>query len=174
MTHYPITCRQWTEEDLPNLLSYLIHLSPATKQRFGPHPLTAEAIHYLYHHPDYIGFLIIENHSTYIIGYGIIKKGYLDHDFQRLSSYGIVPNRDTDATYAPSLADDWQGKGIGHLLWKTITAYLQTQDTKRVILWGGVQINNIRAVNYYQKLGFELLGEFEFGGMKNNDMICIL
>ncbi|MBW0160096.1 MAG: GNAT family N-acetyltransferase [Sediminibacterium sp. Gen4] len=171
---YSIICRQWLAADLSNLLSYLHHLNEETKARFGPHPFTKEALEYHYYHPDYMGFLLIENNSTFIIGYAILKMGYLEHDLPRLLSYNIQPNHTTDATYAPSLANDWQGKGIGNLLWDTVKIYLQQLPKKRVILWGGVQTSNTRALRYYEKNGFVPLGEFKFGGTTNRDMLCIL
>lgn len=171
---YPITCRQWQESDLPNLLLYLHHLNKETKDRFGPHPFTLEALQQLYHHPDHMGFLIIENNSTYIIGYAILKMGYLEHDLPRLNSYNIQPNHHTDATYAPSLADEWQGKGIGKLLWDTVKTYLQQYNKRRVILWGGVQSDNHRAVSYYLKNGFTEIGTYEYNGKNNIDMMATL
>lgn len=169
-----ITCRQWLVSDLPNLLSYLHHLDEETRNRFGPHTFTKEALEHLYHHPDYTGFIIIENNSTFIIGYAIVKLGYLEHDLPRLLSYNIQPNHTTDATYAPSLANDWQGKGIGKVLWDTVKTHLQQLQKKRVILWGGVQTSNTRALRYYEKNGFTPLGEFEFQSITNKDMLCIL
>jgi len=171
---YLITCRPWQESDLPNLLSYLHHLNEKTRDRFGPHLFTHEALQHLYHHPEYTGFLIIENNSTFIIGYAIIKLGCIEHDIPRLSSYHINPNPLTDATYAPSIADDWQGKGIGKLLWKTVRNYLQQHQKKRVILWGGVQADNHIAVNYYHKNGFVTIGQYEYNGKQNMDMLCII
>ncbi len=171
---YPITCRPWQASDLPNLLSYLLHLSEITRNRFGPHPYTLEALEQLYHHPDYRGFIIIENNSTFIIGYAIVKLGYLEHDLPRLLSYNFQPDHNTDATYAPSLADDWQGKGIGKLLWSTVKEYLQQLKRKRVILWGGVQTNNTIAVKYYQKNNFIPIGSYIYNGNDNLDMICTL
>lgn len=171
---YSITCRQWQESDLSNLLLYLHHLKAETQDRFGPHPFTREALDHLYHHPDYKGFVLIENNSTYIIGYAIVKMGFLEHDHPRLLGYHFQPDHISDATYAPSLADDWQGKGIGNLLWDTVKAYLQHSNKKRVILWGGVQTNNTIAVKYYQKNNFIPIGSYTYNGKENIDMICTL
>ncbi len=174
MDHAAFTIRTWQETDLPHLLSYLQHLDAATRSRFAPHPFTAAALHELYHHPDYTGFLVIEPKSTFIIGYALIKKGYLEHDYARLAAYGIVPNSKTDATYAPSLAKEWQGQGLGALLWEKIRKTLQTRGIRRVILWGGVQAGNEQAIRYYQKLGFREWGRFQMNGMENLDMTVTL
>lgn len=167
-----ITCRRWQENDLPHLLSYLLNLSTETKQRFGPHEFTLEALQTYYHHRSYTGFLLIENNSTYIIGYAILKQGFLEHDFERISSYQINPNSYTDATYAPCLADDWQSKGLGQLLWENVKEFLIHNHINRVILWGGVQQSNSAALGYYKKLGFRELGIFGNAGIGNWDMIC--
>lgn len=42
--------------------------------------------------------------------------------------------------------------------------------TKRIILWGGVQAGNEKAVSYYLKHGFRTVGQFEHNG-NNYDMI---
>ncbi|MBL0882981.1 MAG: GNAT family N-acetyltransferase [Chitinophagaceae bacterium] len=171
---YPITCRQWLATDLSNLLSYFHHLNEETKARFGPHPFTKEALEYHYYHPDYMGFLLIENNSTFIIGYAILKMGYLEHDLPRLVSYNIQPNHATDVTYAPCLANDWQGKGVGKVLWNHTKKYLLQQQKQRVILWGGVQADNIVAVSYYNKIGFLTIGTYEHNGKNNLDMMCTI
>ncbi len=173
MTH-SITCRQWLATDLSNLLSYLLHLNEETQNRFGPHPFTKEALEYLYHHPDYRGFIIIETNSTFIIGYAIVKLGYLEHDSTRLSSYDLQLNQHTDATFAPSLADEWQGKGLGKLLWNTVKSFLISEGVDRVILWGGVQETNQRAFSYYQQNGFREVGRYFFHEKINIDMVCLL
>ena len=171
---HPITCRPWLRTDLPHLLSYLHHLSKETQDRFGPHPFTKEALEYLYHHPNYKGFVLIENNSTFIIGYAIVKMGYLEHDLPRLHTYKFQPDHATDATYAPSLADEWQGKGMGKELWNQIKKYLQQHQKQRVILWGGVQSDNTIAVNYYRTIGFVAIGSYEYNGKNNLDMICTI
>jgi ribosomal protein S18 acetylase RimI-like enzyme len=51
-----------------------------------------------------------------------------------------------------------------------IVSDLSTTEIKRIILWGGVQMNNKIAVNYYNKNGFKTLGQFAYNG-DNYDMI---
>ena len=41
---------------------------------------------------------------------------------------------------------------------------------RRTGLWGGVQCNNEKAVNFYLKHGFRILGQFEYNGW-NYDMV---
>ena len=167
-----ITIRKWEKQDLPHLYQYLVHLGSITKSRFGPHPFDQGILEQLFDQGDHIGMLVIDNPSTYIIGYALIKQGFLTHDAERLKSYGLQLSHTTDATYAPSLADEWQGKGIGKLIWQSTIALLQQKGIRRVILWGGVQQANERAVAYYHRLGFVTLGTFSLNSLQNLDMIC--
>jgi len=104
------------------------------------------------------------------VAFSIIKRGYLEHDGYRLQSYGFVPDAITDCTFAPSVADHWQSLGVGNSLFHFLLADLKASGIKRIILWGGVQSDNQKAVNYYLKNGFIKLGQFEHNGL-NDDMI---
>ncbi len=165
------TCRAWKLNDLSNLHAYLTHLDVETRLRFEPHSFTLDTLVQLYDSPAFKGFILIENTSTYIIGYAIVKLGYFEHDLLRFNSYSFSPDRTTTAMYAPSLASEWRNMGLGKTIWQTTESYLRQIQIKRVLLWGGVQENNSTAVNYYQKLGFETLGRFEMNGMWNLDMV---
>lgn len=167
----PCSYRLLQPSDEHRLLDYLQHLSPETRRRFGPHPFEREAIRAFYQ-PEHQnqGFVAIEPQSESIIAYAIIKHGFLEHDAPRLQGYGLLLNSLTDCTFAPSVADDWQGKGIGSGLFDFIRAQLKEQGKKRLILWGGVQATNERAIAYYLKKGFHRLGTFEYQG-PNLDMM---
>jgi diamine N-acetyltransferase len=158
--------------DFALLHTYLNNLSAITKSRFAPHPFDLPAIEYFYTDASNIGYVAVDENTKQIIAYAIIKKGFLKHDAPRLAAYGLFLNDTSDATFAPSVADAWRGKGIGKRLFQFIVADLQSMDMKRIILWGGVQKGNEQAVKFYQNLGFCLLGEFEYNGW-NVDMILL-
>ena len=50
---------------------------------------------------------------------------------------------------------------------------MKNRNVKQLILWGGVQIDNIKAVRFYQKNGFRSLGHFQYNGL-NEDMMLPL
>jgi diamine N-acetyltransferase len=164
-----ILLRRFAAADLDDLLYYLHHLSAETKSRFGPHPFHREAVIDFYNNPLHHGYLAEEVDTKTIIAYAIIKTGYLEHDKQRLQLYGIEPDSKTDCTFAPSVADAWQGCGIGNCLLPFMLPPLKAAGFTRMILWGGVQAGNHTAVNYYQKNGFAILGQFDYHG-PNYDM----
>jgi diamine N-acetyltransferase len=117
-----------------------------------------------------LGYVAVDAETGEIIAYSIIKRGYIENDGKRLQSYGITLNNKTDCTFAPSVADAWQTCGIGNALFHFILSDLKTMKIKRIILWGGVQADNTKALNYYKKNGFSIAGQFYHNG-ENYDMI---
>lgn len=153
------------------LSHYLQNLGPDTINRFGPHGFDKQSISGLYQNSDlYSGYIAQHTETDEIIAYSIIKTGYLEHDSYRLQSYGLTLDAKTDCTFAPSVADQWQSQGVGNSLFHFMMPNLKAKGFRRIILWGGVQSSNWKAVNYYLKNGFIKLGQFEHNGM-NDDMI---
>lgn len=162
--------RRLNSNDLDNLLIYLQNLSTETKKRFGPHKFDRQSLVDFYDSNKNLGYVANTTDSKEIIAYSIIKIGFLEHDRIRLESYGMLLDNKTDCTFAPSVADLWQSCGIGNHLFHFILSDIAIKKIERVILWGGVQIDNEKAVNYYKKNGFKILGQFAYNG-ENYDMI---
>ena len=166
-----VCLRRLNLDDLDNLFCYLQSLSATTKHRFGPHPYDKQSIIDFYENQDEnLGYIAEDIETKKIIAYSIIKMGYLQDDSFRLQSYGLSLDHQTDCTFAPSVADLWQSCGIGNALFNFIRSDLKAKGIKRIILWSGVDSDNERAINFYRKNGFKVLGQFEYNGM-NDDMI---
>ncbi len=152
------------------LVNYLDGLSDESKSRFGPHAFTLDAIQDLANNDGFCLFVAIHPDSDQIIAYTILKKGWIDYESPRLSSYGLIESIN-DTTIAPSVADQWQSKGLGTRFFKYVLNELKINgQIERIFLWGGVQNSNVKAIQFYTKLGFKMLGEFEYHGM-NTDMV---
>lgn len=165
-----VLLRRLNINDLDDLFDYLQNLSAETKNRFGPHKSDKQSIIDFYTPGDLnSGYIACDIVTNQIVAYFIIKTGYLEHDAVRLQSCGIVPDNKTDCTFAPSVADSWQSCGIGGQLFRFILTDLKTTEISRIILWGGVQTDNIKAVNFYKKNKFKILGKFTHNG-ENYDM----
>lgn len=81
----------------------------------------------------------------------------------------------TDCRFGPTLADDYQGKGVGTQVFPLIADVARCFGKKRVILWGGVLTDNPRAIRYYEKQGFQTVGSFiGADGGQSLDMILDL
>ncbi len=166
--------RKLANKDFEALHSYLNELSVISKSRFGPHGFEInDIVRILSDHAAYKGYIAVNEPSGEIIGYTIVKMGYLDHDAPRLIGHGFYPNHETDCTLAPSVADAWQGKGLGSQLFKFVASDLQLMRIERIILWGGVQAHNPAAIALYKKFGFREIGRFEYHS-ENLDMVLDL
>lgn len=164
-----VIIRKLVTEDFEKLYCYLQHLSPGTLKRFGPHGFDYMSILDFYENPDISAYIAQDFETMEIIAYSVIKTGYLEHDSPRLLSYGLLLVNRTDCTFAPSVADPWQGQGIGYSLFRFMLSDLKTIGMKRIILWGGVQSDNLNAIDFYTRNGFKTLGQFEYNG-QNLDM----
>lgn len=168
---HKISFREFSAEQTDKLLEFLQNLSPESKNRFGPHPFTEEGIHNLFYNSfEYKLYIAMDLNNNSIIAYTIIKLGWLNFEYPRLSSYNLTPTSH-DCTIAPSVADKWQSKGLGSKFLQYLINELGTKySVKRLFLWGGVQASNNKAVAFYKKNGFKVLGEFEYNG-SNFDMM---
>jgi diamine N-acetyltransferase len=159
--------------DIDKLCGYLQNLSAVTIKRFGPHAFDKQSAIDFYKTPAHWGYVAYDQATATIVAYAILKMGYLEHDGPRLQSYGLLLNHKTDCTFAPSVADAWQGCGVGNNLFQFILLDLKNTSANRIILWGGVQADNDKALHYYEKNGFKILGQFNNNG-DNYDMILDL
>ena len=157
--------------DTDKLVGYLQGLSEISRNRFGPHAFDAAAIASFYRDESITGYIATTANTGTIVAYAVVKRGCLAHDAARLQSYAITPSQLTDCTFAPSVADDWQGCGLGNSLFQFVVKDQAVRGVKRIILWGGVQAGNEKAVGYYKKNNFRWLGSFYHNG-GNHDMIC--
>jgi len=163
--------RKLNTNDLDKLIYYLENLSFETKKRFGPHYFDKQSVFDFYGYSDiHWGYVAHTIDTNEIVAYSIIKLGYLESDYNRFLSYGIKLDSKNDCEFAPSVADSWQSCGIGNQLFSFILADLKNTEIKRIVLWGGVQADNEKAVNYYKKNNFKLLGQFSHNG-ENFDML---
>ncbi len=156
------------------LLAYLEGLSPETRSRFGPHPFTAEAIDEVFNSSQLVhGFIAIDAETDQIVAYMLVKTGLLDTDYVRFKGYDIQISGSGVCTYAPSVGDQWQSSGLGSRMCDFVMDEISISGFKAMILWGGVQATNFRAVSFYLKHGFVEVGRFMHQG-ENIDMVRFL
>ena len=169
----PVLLRRYTGDDFEHLLIYLHHLSPNTAKRFQPHPFHKEDVIRFHNDQEHEAWIAVDPISQKIIAYTVLKKGYLQHDYPRLQQYGVNISYNECYTIAPSVTDEWQSAGVGQLLFDYVLSEIKTRNAKQIIVWGGVQIDNIKAIRFYQKNGFRSLGHFQYNGL-NEDMLLPL
>lgn len=169
-----ISLRFFKQPDTEKLCHFYQQLSAISQSRFAPHPFNKEALSAIFDENDqYLGYIALNSRKNEIVAYAIVKSGFIQGDQMRLASYGLQENRHTDCTLAPAVADDWQNMGLGQQLFDFVINDLEYRGFRQVFLWGGVQKHNDRAVRFYKRNGFEVIGTFEHNG-QNFDMKRII
>jgi GNAT superfamily N-acetyltransferase len=172
------TLRPLQPDDAVRLGAYSAGLSAETRARWGLHPVdqaAADALCATLDPADILRMVATVAHEgeERIIAYFLLKHGVLDRDRQRYESLGIPLDMATDSTLAPSVADDYQNQGVGTLMMRHVLRAAALLGRRRVVLWGGVQATNARAIHFYTKSGFVKVGEF-YTDKNNHDMILNL
>lgn len=155
-------------------MRYFSGLGPETRSRFAPHGFDYGTLHYLLGQDSgHIAFIAHEAESGAIIAYAVTRLYYEPYELDRFKGYGWSPDEKTDAFYAPSVSDLHQGRGIGTQLLEEAIDHLRSIGRTRILLWGGVQATNDRALAHYRRAGFREMGGFEWNGW-NLDMAMVI
>ena len=145
-------------------LHFLEELSPATRRvKFFPSYdfTTAKALCDGIRRREKLLLVVELSSSQEIIGLFEISFDISEDDKERFLRSGVLLDERTDCRIGPCLADEYQNKGVGSILFPAIVDIAKKFGRKRMILWGGVFRDNVRAVRFYEKHGFRLVGEFE-------------
>jgi ribosomal protein S18 acetylase RimI-like enzyme len=162
-----VTMRRLQQGDAGALYNYLSGLSVESRSRFGPHAFDKETVYDICRQPDGNIQRYITLNGENIIAYMLLKKGMIDADAQRYSQYSMLFEETTAITYAPSVADQFQNSGLGSKMFAILRETLKHQGYHTIILWGGVQATNARAVHFYEKHGFRRVANFWHDNIKS-------
>jgi ribosomal protein S18 acetylase RimI-like enzyme len=167
-----VQVRLLQDTDINNLFNYLSSLSAETRSRFGPHPFDKQTVEFICTTvDDVMRYVAIDQSNGEIIAYMLFKQGMIYWDDKRYAERNQHFNYSTVVTFAPSVADAFQSSGLGSAMYDEIEKELKAKGIQYIILWGGVQATNERAVNFYKKFGYELKGSFWHDEKDNLDMV---
>ena len=170
-----VLLRPLVPADAALLGDYFNGLSTDTRQVYAPHPFDQETADRLCATIDTNSIVrLVALIDNCIVGYFIIVLGVRDSDMQRYVDYDISLSKTEDCAIAPSLADAYQGLGLGRLVLGHCRSIAQQLGFKRMILSGGVRTGNSQAITFYEKTGFRQAGGFERPGYSSYDMIANL
>jgi GNAT superfamily N-acetyltransferase len=148
------------------------HFSKESKSRFGPHPFAKETLNVICQNPNgEITRYVAVDEEKNIVAYMLVKKGMIEWDEKRYATRQQFYDLNLSVAFAPSVADAWQSSGLGMLMNNIIEDDLRKRNVKNIILWGGVQATNEKAVNFYKKLGYQYISSFWHEGKDNYDMV---
>ncbi|WP_051744283.1 GNAT family N-acetyltransferase [Streptomyces yerevanensis] len=158
-----VVFRPLTHTDAERLAGFLEGLSPESRRlsTFAGYDLAAarELCDAIARY-DKLRLVLEEVPSGRIVGLLELSLALTPADIARYKEAGIRLAETTDCRFGPTLADDYQGRGVGTLVLPLIADVAQRLGRTRIILWGGVLANNPRAIRYYEKNGFQPVGSF--------------
>lgn len=161
--------RIYHPKDYEKLYAFLQRLPESITKDFAPHIFEHKKLKPLLHHdPDHLAFLAFD-HEENILSYQALRKDFLPYEKARFLAYGISPDRKY-CSYAPMVHEAWQGNGLGRSMFGYISGFLKAWKFDHIVLWGGGKQSNHRALAFYERLGFYVLGSFLYEG-NNLDMI---
>lgn len=169
--HY--TLRTVSVNDALPLAEYFASLSEETKRRFQPHPLTAESAAEIARFPLGTAIRTILLDGAKVIGYFILETAMSPHEAGRFAAYGIELVSGKDVLFAPSILDNYQNKGLASEVMLVLIDFLKREKFQSLVLMGGTQETNSRAIAFYEKFGFVKFGGYHTE-MFNHDMRLIL
>lgn len=187
-----VTFRPLAAGDAGILGPYFESLSQETRRRFAPHAFDQATAERLCAAIDYAGAIpmvatiamaatiamiatVPDGPQERVVAYFICVLGVAPVERERYARAGVPLDSQTDCTVAPSVADAYQDRGLGSCLMGHLVNVARRLGRRRLVLMGGVQATNARAVHYYQKHGFRLVSTFESpSGVYNHDMVLDL
>jgi GNAT superfamily N-acetyltransferase len=86
--------------------------------------------------------------------------GLVAADKERYLGYGIELEESFDCRFGLCITDTYQNRGVGSTLLPFMLDIARRFGKRRILLWGGVLADNQRAIRYYKKNGFQMLGRF--------------
>jgi len=147
--------------DASNFADFLRNLGPETRARFGPHPLDESTAHALCAaQPEAQIQRLVLCEKQAIVGYFILDFTPTEAEQQRYQQAGIGLNFQLEPRFAPCIADHYQNQGLASLAMAELISYCQQQGLKSLVLMGGTQASNLRAIHFYKKAGFAEIGRF--------------
>lgn len=170
-----VILRVLRSDDARRLGRYFEALSEATTGRFGPHPLDTTAAQQLCNDVDYHRTLrlLALTELGEIIAYFILGLWVAGEERRRYEGYGLVLESERDCTFAPSVADAYQNAGLGSAMMPYVLDIARRLGRRWMVLLGGTQATNYRAIHFYRKFGFRVVGNF-VTHVDNYDMVLAL
>jgi diamine N-acetyltransferase len=168
-----VELRSLRADDTERLSAYFAGLSAATLSRYQPHPLTEAMAVQLCATPDDATHRLVLTHADAIIGYFVMEMTVRGSDRDRYAGYGITLEDGLDLLFAPSVADAWQNRGLASLAMPPVIALATATGARSLVLMGGTQASNARAIRFYEKSGFMRHGGYQTDQW-NHDMRLLL
>jgi len=164
-------------KDLNNLTIFLKNLSSKTRKfyNFPTFDLKmAKELCNAINKYDKLRFILKTKFSKKIIALFEFSFDMPETDKKRFLKYDIKLNSKNYCRFAPCIADSYQNKKVGSLVFPYIIKIAHKFNRKKIILWGGVLAKNDRAIKFYKNNKFKELGKFKDPNQTNQYSIDMI
>lgn len=168
-----LTLRELCPTDADALATYFDQLGAETRRRFQPHPLTPAAAIQACAATGRTALRLVIEHASGLVGYFIVDTVLSAHERGRYAEQGIALTQGRDFLFAPSVHDKWQDRGLASLAMPCIKEVCRAWGARSLVLMGGTQATNARAIAFYEKFGFTRHGGYQTD-VFNHDMRLLL
>jgi len=170
-----VRLRPLEPDDAAILGRYFLGLGKRTRAVYAPHPFdepTAARLCATLDDSREIRFLATTGtgRGEQVVGYFILGLAPSAGDLGRYARRGMTWPAGTVCTIAPSVADAWQGRGLGSAMMLHALDAARRLGRSVAILQGGVMVENRPAIGFYRKHGFLEVGRFRTQ-VDNFDMV---
>lgn len=151
-------------------------ISPATRDLYAPHPFTREyARTFCAQVPvsDTVAYIVTDRLRTSVFAYFLLYLHVFPGEVDRYRGHGIDLDSARDCMFAPVVADAWQGRGLAGVVMPLFVQAARERERRKMILLSGTQRRNTRAIRFYERSGFRLVGYYGDDNF-NQDMVLDL
>ena len=158
--------------DVAALARLFADLSDVSRGFYGPHPLTADFAQALCAGAEVAGQCRwLAASGDELVAYLLLDDASGSAELTRLQGYGQPLPSAPLRLFAPLVAEAWQSRGVMNAVMPQLLQRLVQPQGCALLLLGGVQAGNGRALGFYRKWGFAELGRFHWQGVDNIDML---
>lgn len=151
-----VTVRWLRPTDADPLFGYFEALPAESKHFFGPHHFDRVTAELMCQSPPSHWRILVAESDGRIVAYFILSLEVGAEDLARMPS--VEPA--TTACVAPSVLPEARGTGLAVAMMHRLFERARQEGRTHAVLMGGMSVTNERALAYYYKCGFTVIGEW--------------
>jgi GNAT superfamily N-acetyltransferase len=151
-----VTLRWLQPTDGAALFDFFERFPAESKAFFAPHGFDLETCKGVCRQSSDHFHALVADFNGMIVAYFILSLVVHSSDLERMPSL----DADTTVSVAPSVSPEFRGTGIAVEMMQRLFERARQAEKKRAVLMGGMSVTNERALAYYYKCGFKMIGEW--------------
>ena len=165
--------RHLAHDDAQALFAFFESLGAQTRRRFQPHAMDLPTSQRLCACAGGATLRLVVVQDGQIQAYFILEPQVSPHEAQRFRDQGISLEAGRDFMFAPAVTDRLQDSGIASQAMPHLLALAGAAGARSLVLMGGTQATNARAIAFYEKFSFQRHGGYATE-VFNHDMRCMI